>query len=85
MLKISGGASPSGKVTLRLEGQVSGPWVDELRRSCEQALATGNRLILDLTDVSFIDRDGVALCSRLQRHQVTFLHCSPFVTEQLKQ
>jgi anti-anti-sigma regulatory factor len=85
MLKISGGASPNGKVTLRLEGQVSGPWVEELRRSCERALATGSRLILDLADVSFIDRDGVALCSRLQRHQVTFLHCSPFVTEQLKQ
>jgi hypothetical protein len=34
--------------------------------------------------VSFIDLAGVALCHRLQRRQVTFLHCSPFVTEQLK-
>ena len=84
MLKISGGASLQGKVTLRLEGQVSGPWVEELRRSCEQVLATGGRLILDLADVSFIDRNGVALCSCLQSRQVTFLHCSPFVTEQLK-
>jgi anti-anti-sigma regulatory factor len=85
MLKISGGTSPNGKVTLRLEGQVSGPWVEELRRSCERILATGGGLILDLAEVSFVDRDGVALCGRLQSRHVTFLHCSPFVTEQLKQ
>lgn len=84
MLRISHGASPNGKITLRLEGEVRGPWVDELRQSCDQVLETGSNLILDLTDVSFIDLDGVALCRRLQRRQVTFLHCSPFVTEQLK-
>ena len=67
-----------------MEGEVRGPWVEELRQSCDQILATGSNLILDLTDVSFIDLDGVALCRRLQRHQVTFLHCSPFVTELLK-
>ena len=85
MLRISHDASPNGKIVLWLEGQVSGPWVEELRRSCEQALAMGSDLILDLTDVSFIDRDGVALCDNLKSRDVMFLHCSPFVAEQLKQ
>jgi hypothetical protein len=84
VLRISHGASPNGRITLRLEGEVRGPWVAELRQSCDQVLVTGSNLILDLTDVSFIDLDGVALCRRLQRRQVTFLHCSPFVTELLK-
>jgi hypothetical protein len=53
-------------------------------QSCDQVLTAGSNLILDLTDVSFINLDGVALCRRLQRRQVTFLHCSPFVTELLK-
>ena len=71
-------------ITIRLEGQVRGPWVDELRRSCEQWLAKGRELRLDLSDVSFIDMEGVALCRRLQDRQVGILHCSPFVAEQLK-
>ena len=71
-------------VTLRLEGRVSGPWVEELRRWCEQVLAAGSGLSLDLADVSFVDLDGVALCRSLSDRKVTFLHCSPFVAEQLK-
>jgi hypothetical protein len=67
-----------------VEGRVGGPWVEELHRACAQVLATGSKLVLDLTDVSFIDLDGVALCRYLQSRHVTFLHCSPFVAEQLK-
>jgi anti-anti-sigma regulatory factor len=84
VLKISRVESPDAAITIRLEGQVSGPWVEELRSSCEQLLATGSGLILDLTEVSFIDTDGVALCRSLRERNVPFLHCSPFVAEQLK-
>jgi anti-anti-sigma regulatory factor len=58
--------------------------VDELRRSCEQWLAKGNALHLDLREVSFIDMEGVALCRRLRERNVEMLSCSPFVAEQLK-
>jgi len=84
MLRISRVESPHEAVTIRLEGQVRGPWVEELRRACEQLLARGSGLILDLTEVSFIDLDGVALCRCLRDRKVAFLHCSPFVAEQLK-
>ena len=84
MLRIVPVASPDAAVALRLEGQVRGPWVEELRRACAQALATGRGLILDMTDVSFIDLDGVALFRGLSDDNVTLLHCSLFVGEQLK-
>ena len=70
--------------TLRLEGRVIGPWVEELRRSCEPALATGARLSVDLSDVSFVDRDGVELFRSLRKRQVMLLNCSGFVAEQLR-
>ena len=84
MLRISLIASPDEGVSLRLEGQVRGPWVEELRRTCAQVLATGHELRLDLADVSFIDLDGIALCRSLRDQHVALLHCSPFVAEQLK-
>ena len=84
MLRLSLLETPDKAVTLRLEGQVSGPWVEELRQWCEQLLATGSGLRLDLTDVSFIDLAGVALCRSLRERQVALLRCSPLVVEQLK-
>jgi anti-anti-sigma regulatory factor len=84
MLRISPLHSNGGAVTLKLEGRVIGPWVEELRRSCERALATGAAPTLDLSDVSFIDRSGVELFRNLRNRQVLLLNCSRFVAEQLK-
>lgn len=84
MLRISRVEAPDEVVTLRLEGQVSGPWVDVLRTVCEQWLATGSALTLDLMEVSFVDSDGMALCRCLKEQQVAFRHYSPFVGEQLR-
>lgn len=70
--------------TLVLEGRVIGPWVDELRHSCEGILVRGTELVLDLSDVSFVGREGVELFRTLRGRQVVLQNCSPFVGEQLK-
>jgi len=85
MLRISERCLSNQAAALRLEGRVIGPWVLEARRSCEKFLAHGRRLTLDLAEVSFVDRDGIALLRELMGRQVTFVNCSPFLTEQLKE
>jgi hypothetical protein len=84
MLKIVLDATGSSRLVLRLEGRVVGPWVQELRRSCERALATPASLALDLADVSYLDRDAVQLLRSLGIRGVALVNCSPFVAEQLK-
>jgi hypothetical protein len=69
---------------LSLEGRVIGPWVDELRRSCERILASGATLTLDLAEVAFLERDGVRLLKDLVDGGVAVVNCPAFVTEQLK-
>ena len=69
---------------LRLEGQVRGPWVGELERVVEDAIARGLELSLDLSGVSFLDADGVALLRSLQTRRVDLEKCSPFTAEQLR-
>ena len=71
-------------VTLRLEGQLVGPWVGELRRVCQEILHQGRSLTLDLADVSFLDSDAIELVRGLQNHQVALGSCSPFLAEQLR-
>jgi hypothetical protein len=82
VFRMSRVASPDAAVTLRLEGQVRGPWVEARCRVYDQVLATGCALSLDGTDVPCLDRQGVALCRRLRARQVAVLHDSPCVAEQ---
>jgi anti-anti-sigma factor len=85
MLKISRATADESKTVLKLEGQVGGQWVEELRRVCVDALE-GARvgLVLDLQDVSFIDRRGLDLFRELASRHVVFHNCSLFAAEQLK-
>jgi len=85
MLRISIVESSRQACTLRVEGQVKGCWVEELRRSCEQALVGSSRLRLDLADVSFADSCGIALLKNLSSRHVSLVNLSPFVGEQLKE
>jgi anti-anti-sigma regulatory factor len=85
MLKISFVELASRSVVLRLEGQVAGPWVEELRTSCERFLTEGRQVTLDLTYVSFVDHNGIVLFRALAGHWVGLTNCSPFVVELLKE
>jgi anti-anti-sigma regulatory factor len=90
MLRISQRAAENegGATYLRLEGQVTGPWVEELRRVCTEQLGnTGHNqdhLVIDLAGVSFLDADGIALFHELAALRVLFTDCSVFVAEQLR-
>jgi ABC-type transporter Mla MlaB component len=72
----------NGGITLQLEGQIVGPWVNELSRACETA---NHRLVeLDLQGVTFADEQAVALLSLLRERRIHVNHCSAFLEEQLK-
>lgn len=69
---------------LRLEGQVIAGWVEELRNLCEVALRQEKRVVVDLTGVSFLDRDGTAFLASLKSRKVALVNAQPFVAELLK-
>jgi ABC-type transporter Mla MlaB component len=84
MFRISVERFANHHETLRLEGHLVGPWLGQLQLSCEQVLGEGKQLTLDLTAVSFADRDGVALLRELKVRGVAITNCSPFIAHQLK-
>jgi ABC-type transporter Mla MlaB component len=84
MLRIATADGPGTSVTLTLEGRVMGPWIDELRRACQRVLVTAAELRLDLHEVAFVERDGLALLQDLVDRGVTVVNCPAFVREQLK-
>jgi len=84
MLRIAAAEGLRNRTILILEGRVIGPWVDELRRACQRIRLTGAELTLDLRDVAFVERDGLALLQDLVERGASIVNCPAFVHEQLK-
>ena len=80
MLKITLHDS-ADELRLRLEGKLSGAWVDELRQCWETASSTtaGRRTLLDLREVDFVDAGGEDLLSNMCLRGVEFHVASPLM------
>jgi anti-anti-sigma regulatory factor len=84
-MKITVVELSSEGVRLRVEGRLTGRWVEELRKTCDLHVINGGiRLILDLADVSFADAEGIKLLRELSIRWVTLFSPSSLVAEQLK-
>lgn len=86
MLKITCRRTPES-VRITLEGRLSGPWVAELEQVWGEVgpSATGS-LVVDLTEVTFIAKDGKALLSRMWREGASLAAhgcCTGHVVEEI--
>jgi len=70
---------------LKLEGRIVGPWVEELGNTCQPLLDRKEGIKLDLAEVTFIDREGIALLLQLKRQRVVLENCTPFIERELTQ
>ena len=81
MLKITR-LFPKGRgLTIRLEGELLGPWVGSVRDAC--AVRGRRRLRLDLAAVTYVDAAGVQLLHDLATEGAEITACSSFVGELL--
>jgi anti-anti-sigma regulatory factor len=85
MLRITVTKSSEGDTVLRVEGRITGYYVEELRRACDAHASLDNfQLSLELADVSFADPAGIELLKDLRRRGVGLRQTTPLMTEQLK-
>ena len=82
MLRIERVDEESGKTTVRATGRLTGPWVAEFERAVSD-YPTDAPVVIDLTDVSFVDRAGISLLRMLRNRTHVKLRCSAFVAEQI--
>ena len=83
MLMITQTESTKSRRSLRLEGKLLGPWVDELSRTCQEPGTSPSCLRLDLSAVTFIDSAGVKVIDDLIRQGAMVVGCSGFIAEML--
>lgn len=85
MLRISIISDSDQVIAYHLEGRLIGPWVEQLRRIGDDALAQKKTLTLDLEGVRFADHHGISLLRELSQRQVSQINCSQFLIQQMKE
>jgi ABC-type transporter Mla MlaB component len=71
-------------LTLKLEGKLVGPWLQELKSASEDGVCRIETVRLDLGGVSFVDSDGIELLRDLVSRGAQIIASSTFVSELLQ-
>ena len=69
--------------TLKLEGNLSGPWVDDLRQCWTKLVEQHMPIEVDLRGLSFLDSNGTALLLCMEREGSRLFGSSAFIHDLL--
>jgi hypothetical protein len=83
VLRITRLSHKGRRATLKLEGEIVGPWVDAVRDACTQRGRRRRRPRLDLAAVTYADAAGTQLLRDLIREGIEIAACSGFLAELL--
>jgi hypothetical protein len=72
-------------LTIKLEGEIVGPWVSTVRDACAKRDGRPRRPRLDLAAVTYVDAAGARLLRELVAEGVEIAACSSYVGELLRQ
>ena len=84
MLKITRLSGKGRGLTIKLEGEILGPWVGAVRDAFTKQRRRSGRPRLDLAAVTYVDAAGVELLRDLMAEGVKIAACSSFVRELLQ-
>ena len=79
MLRLTVELHTPEEVRLKVEGRVAGESVVLLEQEASRWLQESARLVLDLTGVQFIDREGIACMKRCSEGRLVLFGGSPFI------
>jgi ABC-type transporter Mla MlaB component len=84
VLRITWLRKKGNRQTLKLEGQLLGPWITSLREACAGTDGGSSALQLDLASLTYVDSEGFELLRDLVREGIEIGDCSSFVGELLQ-
>jgi|SRR5678815_5054820 anti-anti-sigma regulatory factor len=84
MLRITRTVLSQQEIVLHLHGRLSGLWVELLRRIAEPVLDENQILTIDLTNVTFVDCEGITVLRILMDRGARDVNAPLFVAEQIR-
>jgi hypothetical protein len=84
VLKITRLSRKGRGLTIKLEGEILGPWGESVRAACAIRGRRPRPRRLDLAAITYVDAAGVELLRDLMAEGVEIAACSSFVRELLQ-
>ena len=78
MLKIH--RTANGEVILKISGRIDAENVPDVKMSVESEL-DGRRIVLDLQDLTLVDRDAVTFLADCESKGVRIMNCPAYIRE----
>ncbi len=84
MLRITKVDEDSSTVTMKLEGKLASDWVPLLEGECLTCLKENRKVLLDFSEVTFIDGRGAEVVNKLAGEGIKVVDCCELIKELLK-
>jgi anti-anti-sigma regulatory factor len=84
LLRITRISEPDA-ITLKLEGKLAGPWVEELQKTWRSVKETAGdqAFVVDLNDVTYIDEPGERLLRQMHTVGTVLVAEGPYMSQRL--
>jgi anti-anti-sigma regulatory factor len=70
---------PEGEVTLVLAGKCNGGSLGELRRAIDKARRAQQQIVIDLSEVTLVDRPSLQFLAEQSREDVRLVNCPEYI------
>jgi len=79
MVKFAKPIDPGGPVMLTLAGKCSGGSLGELRRAIDKARRMQKQIIIDMSEVTLVDRPSLQFLAAQARDDVKLINCPEYI------
>ena len=83
MLRITRINESPSLITLKVEGQIVSEWISILEKEALSSLKEKQEVVLDFTDVTFINHNGVEMLQKISAENICIINCSPLIRDLL--
>ena len=84
VLRITKVAEDSTTVTMKLEGKLASDWVPLLEGECLTCLKANRKVLLDFSEVTFVDSRGAEIVKKLAGDGIKIVDCCELIKELLE-
>ena len=79
MVKIATQLDTAGAVTLTLAGKCNGGSLGELRRAIDKARRLQKQIVIDLGEVTLVDRPSLQFLAEQARDDIKLINCPEYI------
>jgi anti-anti-sigma regulatory factor len=79
MLRIATRQDPAGPVTLAIAGKCNGGCLGELRRAIQKARRMQRQIVIDMSEVTLVDRPSLQFLAAQARDNITLVNCPAYI------